>query len=46
MPDHLIGASKQSWWNSEAHGLSCLEIDDQLKFGRLFDWKVSRIRAV
>jgi hypothetical protein len=25
--DHLVGASKQRWWDSEAAGFCCLEVD-------------------
>ena len=40
--DHLVYALLQKQWHVQPEGLGGLEVDDQLKFGRLFDWQVSR----
>ena len=36
--DDLIGACEDRLRHGEAERLRCLEIDDQLEFGWLFDW--------
>src|SRR5215831_10144009 len=38
--DDLIGASEKRRWDGEANRLSRLQIDHQLKAGRLLDWKL------
>jgi len=35
--DHLVGAREQRGWHFDANGLGGLEIDGQLKLGRLHD---------
>jgi hypothetical protein len=43
--DYLVCALLQKQWHVQPEGLGGLEVDDQLKFGRLFDWQVSRKRG-
>src|SRR6266478_8079748 len=43
--DHLVGTSEQRGRQVKAECLCGLEVDDQLEFGRLFDWDVAGIRA-
>ena len=38
--DHLVGAVEERGRNCEANGICCFEIDDELEFGRLFNWNV------
>jgi hypothetical protein len=33
--NHFVGAGKERWWDFEAKRLGCVQIDDQLKLGRL-----------
>src|SRR5712671_184892 len=42
--DHLVGAGEHCSWDGEAKRLGRLEIDDEIKFGGLFDWDVGRLR--
>ena len=39
---YLVCALLQKQWHVQPEGLGGLGVDDQLKFGRLFDWQVSR----
>src|ERR1700676_1232525 len=41
--DHVIGAGEQRRWHAEAERLRSLEIDNQVKLGRLFDRNVARL---
>jgi hypothetical protein len=41
--DHAIGAGEQCRWHAEAERLRSLEIDNQVKLGRLLDRNVSRL---
>lgn len=43
--DHLAGAQQERLWESETECLCCLEIDDELEAGWLFDRKVCRFGA-
>src|SRR5215831_2577738 len=43
--DHLAGAQQEGLWESETECLCCLEIDDELEAGWLFDRKVCRFGA-
>jgi hypothetical protein len=40
--DHLVGAGDKRRRNIDAEHLRGFEVDDELNFGRLHDWKVSR----
>jgi len=44
--DHLVGDCEHAWWNRQAEGLGRLEVDDQLKFGRLYDRQVGWLLAL
>src|SRR5262245_50557 len=44
--DHLVGALLEKPRHVEAKRLGGLEIDDKVELGRLFDWKVSRLRPL
>jgi hypothetical protein len=44
--DHLVGADEDRGQDREAERLSGLEIDGQLKFGRLFDRQISWLCTV
>ena len=39
----VVGAYHDRRRDGEVQGLGCLEIDDKLEPGRLFDWDVSRL---
>ena len=41
--DHHICSSQHVRRNRQTDLLGCIEIDDELELGRLFDWKVSGI---
>jgi len=43
--DHRVGNGKDGPWNCQAERLGRLEIDDQLKFGRLKHQKIGRFLA-
>jgi len=43
--DHLVGALQQRCRHFDAKRLWGLQIDHQLKFGRLFDRQVGRLRT-
>jgi hypothetical protein len=38
--NHPVGTGKKGGWNSKANCLRGFEIDDELKFGWLFDRKL------
>src|SRR6516165_6744166 len=42
--DHLVGARQQRFRDCEADRLGGREIDDEIKFGRLFDRYITRLR--
>src|SRR5262249_57460689 len=44
--DHLVGAGEHDRRNLKAEGLGSLGVDHQLKFGRLLNWKIGRLRAL
>ena len=44
--DHLVGERKQRRRHFEAERLSGLEVNDELEFGGLHDWKVARLLAL
>src|SRR6516165_11100990 len=44
--DHLVGEREQLVWNRDAKGLSGLEVDDQLEFGRHQHGPVGRFFAL
>ena len=44
--DHLVGTIYQRDRNVDAKCLGCLQVDDQLEFGRLLDGKVRWLRAL
>ena len=44
--DHLVGRGEQRRRNSHAKGLCTFEIKCEYKFSRLFDRKISRVRAL
>jgi hypothetical protein len=44
--DHLVCAHHGGCWNCDAERIGCLEINDQLELGGLFDRKVGRIGSV
>jgi hypothetical protein len=39
--NHLVGAVQERWRHGEAEHFRGLEIDDQQKFGRKFDWQIT-----
>ena len=43
--DHLVGAGEQRQRHGEAERLGGGEVDDPIKFGRLFDRDVGRLGA-
>src|SRR5207245_11236293 len=45
-PDHLIGEEERRRWNVETERLGGLEIDHQLKLGRLDHWQVGWFGAL
>ena len=44
--DDLVGAAEYRQRNCQTERLCGLQIDDQLKFGRLLDWQVARLFAL
>src|SRR5262249_37903593 len=44
--DNLVGAGEHNRRNLKAEGLGSLGVDHQLKFGRLLNWKIGRLRAL
>ena len=49
MTDHSITSSarfEDGRWDGQPERLCGLQIDDQLKFGRLLDWQVGRVGAL
>jgi hypothetical protein len=44
--DHLVGVREQRRRHVEAERFSCLEIDDELVFGRLNHRQVARLGAL
>src|SRR6516164_5141101 len=44
--DHLVGGGEEDGRNIEAERPGCLEIDDQLELGRLFDRQICRLGAL
>ena len=44
--DDLVGAGEDRWWYGEAKRLGGLQIDNQLKPGRLLDREIGRLGAV
>ena len=44
--NHLVGARKQRWWNADPECFGCLEVDDQLEFGRLLHRQIGRLGAL
>jgi hypothetical protein len=43
--DHIVGGSEQRGRHGESKRFGGLEIDDEIKFGRLLDRKVARLRS-
>src|SRR5262245_53757999 len=44
--DHLIRACEQHRWHGEIKHFRSRKIDDQIQFGRLYNWQVSRLLAL
>ena len=44
--NYLVGAGEQRRGHLEGKCLGCFEVDDQLEFSRLLNWKISRLRAL
>jgi len=44
--DHLVGAELDRRRQLDADRLGGLEVDDQLEFGGLLNWKIGRFRTV
>jgi hypothetical protein len=43
--DDLVGAGEKRWWHFQAERLGRLEVDEQLHFRGLLDWKVGGLLA-
>src|SRR5262249_17390858 len=43
--DHFVGSHQQRWRNCKAERLGSLEVDHQLKLGRLLDWQIRRLSS-
>src|SRR5262249_14375620 len=43
--DHLVSIRKEGWWYVETKRFGGGQVDDQIKFGRLLDRKIARLRA-
>jgi hypothetical protein len=44
--DQLISAQQQRWRKGHSECVGGLKVDDQLKFGGLFNRKIGRLRAM
>src|SRR3954447_15481388 len=44
--NHLVGTGEKRLWHGQAERLDGLQIDHQLKLGRLLDWQIGRPLAV
>jgi hypothetical protein len=44
--DHLVGGSEERWWHGETERSGSLQIDDQLKFGRLLNRQIAGFLAL
>jgi hypothetical protein len=43
LPNHPIRPRQHIWRNREADLLRCLQVDDEIKFCRLFDGQIGRL---
>jgi hypothetical protein len=43
--DHLVGAQKERFGDSQAERFGSRYIDDQIELGRLLDWDVGWLRS-
>jgi hypothetical protein len=44
--DHLVGATEQREWHSEAECLGCFEVDDEFDFHQLLNRQFRRLFAL
>jgi hypothetical protein len=44
--DHLVGAGEEGLRHGEAERVGCLQIDDQLEFGRSMNREVCRLCSI